>query len=67
MVYHAPLACPKHLVDAPECAVNALPACWLFSLEQPRSSLPSLTVNSIFGVIALQKASILFGREEELV
>jgi hypothetical protein len=39
----------------------------LSPLEQSRSSLPSLTVSSIFGVIALQKASILFGLEEELV
>jgi hypothetical protein len=29
MVYHTPPACPKHLVDALERAVNALPASWL--------------------------------------
>jgi hypothetical protein len=29
MVYHAPPACPKHLVDTLERAVNALPASWL--------------------------------------
>src|SRR5438270_11514001 len=35
MVYHAPPACPKHLVDALERAVNSLPASWL---SPPRTS-----------------------------
>jgi hypothetical protein len=32
MVYHAPPACPKHLVDALASTVNALLASWLSSI-----------------------------------
>src|SRR5437763_328286 len=42
MVYYAPLACPKHLVDALERAVNTLPASWL--------SLPY--ISEVFATIA---------------
>jgi hypothetical protein len=46
--------------------VNALPAFWLSTPKRLKSSLLLLTASSAFRVIALRKASTLFGLEEGL-
>lgn len=67
MVCHAPFSCcPKHLVDALERAVDALPASWLSPSKQVKSSPLLLTASSASEVIALRKAPTSFGLEERL-